>query len=90
MNRKRKLAALFAGLACRSPHYRVLEASPGYLFQGGLTSPAAQATALGFRSARIATLETGCTGAIDFHFINDATVLFALDNMIYTLRKQAR
>ena len=77
-------------LACKGPHYRMLEATPGYLFQGGLTAPAAQASALGFRGQRIATLETGCAGAIDFHFINGSTALFALDNMVYTLCKQAR
>ena len=77
-------------LACRGPHYRMLEATPDYLFQGGLTAPAAQAAALGFRGNRIATLETGCAGAIDFHFVNETTALFALDNMVYTLRKQVR
>jgi hypothetical protein len=77
-------------LACKGPRYRMLETTPDYLFQGGLTAPAAQAAALGFRGSRIATLETGCAGAIDFHFINDSTALFALDNMVYTLRKQAR
>lgn len=69
-------------LACRVPQYRMLEVGADYLFQGGLTAPAAQATALGFRGNRIATLATGCAGAIDFHFINGATALFALDNMV--------
>ena len=77
-------------LACSGPHYRMLEVGPDYLFQGGLTAPTAQAAALGFRGNRIASLETGCAGGIDFHFINQATALFALDNMVYTLRKQAR
>ena len=77
-------------LACKGPHYRMLEVGPDYLFQGGLTAPAAQAAALGFRGNRIASLETGCAGAIDFHFINETTALFALDNMVYTLRRQVR
>lgn len=77
-------------LACRGPHYRLLQVGADYLFQGGLTAPSAQASALGFRGQRIATLETGCAGAINFHFINGSTALFALENMIYTLRKQAR
>ena len=77
-------------LACKGPHYRMLEVGPDFLFQGGLTAPAAQAAALGFRGNRIASLETGCAGAIDFHFINETTALFALDNMVYTLRKQVR
>ena len=68
----------------------MLDVGAEYLFQGGLTAPAAQAAALGFRGPRIATLETGCAGAIDFHFVNAKTALFALDNMVYTLRKQGR
>jgi hypothetical protein len=76
--------------ACRAPRYRMLEVGADYLFQGGLTAPTAQAMTLGFRGPRIATLVTGCAGAIDFHFIDGATALFALDNMVYTLRKQAR
>lgn len=76
-----------APLACRDPQYRLREVGPDYLFQGGLTSPQAQATALGF-GPRITTLETGCEGWFEFHFVNDRTAMFALDNMIYTLRKR--
>jgi hypothetical protein len=75
-------------LGCDKPHYRFLEATPDYLFQGGLTEPAAQAVALGFRLQTITTLETGCEGWIDFHFVDARTALFGLNNMIYTLRKQ--
>jgi hypothetical protein len=78
-----------APLGCEKPHYRFLEAAPDYLFQGGLTDdPAAQAAALGFRLQTIPTLETGCAGWIDFHFVDARTALFGLNNMIYTLRKQ--
>jgi hypothetical protein len=76
-------------LACNKPHYRFLEAAPDYLFQGGLTDdPPAQAAALGFRLRTVPTLETGCAGWIDFHFVDARTALFGLNNMIYTLRKQ--
>lgn len=76
-------------LGCQKPHYRFLEAAPDYLFQGGLTdNPAAQAAALGFRRPTITTLETGCAGWIDFHFIDARTAMFGLNNMIYTVRKQ--
>ncbi|MDB5723917.1 MAG: hypothetical protein JWQ16_671, partial [Novosphingobium sp.] len=61
---------------------------PANLFQGGLTAPAAQAAELGFRPAAIPTLETGCEGLIDFHFTEAGTALFALNNNIYTLRRQ--
>lgn len=85
--RKTRIDGL-APLGCARPHYRVIEVPPDYLFQGTLTQPAAQAQALGFRSARIATLDTGCEGAIDFHFVDPTTAMFALNNMIYTLRRQ--
>lgn len=75
-------------LACSGPRYRSVAYPPENLFQGGLTAPAAQAAALGFRAAAIPTLETGCEGLIDFHFTEDGTALFALNNNIYTLRRQ--
>ena len=76
-----------APLGCRDPKYQRRVVGPDYLFQGGLTAPAEQARALGF-GASIITLETGCDGAIDFHFTDPGTAKFALDNMIYTLRRQ--
>lgn len=75
-------------LACARPHYRMVAVEPEGLFQGNLTAPAAQANALGYSGRAIQTLQTGCAGAIDFHFVNARTALFALDNMIYTLRKR--
>jgi hypothetical protein len=75
-------------LGCAKPHYRLLDVPPDYLFQGTLTEPVAQAEALGFRLHTITTLETGCEGFVDFHFVDARTALFALNNMIYTLRKQ--
>jgi hypothetical protein len=77
-----------APLGCVKPHYRQFDALPDYLFQGGLTEPVRQAQALGFRLRTIPTLETGCEGDIDFHFIDSRTALFGLNNLIYTLRKQ--
>lgn len=77
-----------APLACKGPVYEMREWPPEGLFQGGLTAPEQQADELGFRSDAIPTLETGCEGSIDFHFVDEKTALFALDNMIYTLRRQ--
>jgi hypothetical protein len=75
-------------LACDKTRYRQYEAAPDLLFQGGLTDPVPQARALGFHLRTIPTLETGCEGDIDFHFVDPTTALFGLNNMIYTLRKQ--
>ena len=75
-------------LACNKPKYQMHEAPLDELFQGGLTVPAKQAAALGFKGKTAPTLETGCAGWIDFHFTDKSTALFALNNMIYTLRRQ--
>lgn len=76
-------------LGCDAPDYRTIEVPPENLFQGNLTAPVIQAQALGFRAgAPVMTLQTSCEHSIDFHFINRTTAMFALDNVIYTLRKR--
>jgi hypothetical protein len=72
-------------LACRRPHYETRDYGADMLFQGNLNPADAQATALGFSTRPIKTLETGCAGGIDFHLIDDNTMAFALNNRIYTL-----
>src|SRR5688500_9996184 len=47
-------------LGCQGPTYAVKRRPPEGQFQGNLTDPARQARALGYRSATIKTLETGC------------------------------
>ena len=44
------------------------------------------AASLGFTSARIKTLETGCE--IDVHFVDDATAEVGLNDYVYTLKKR--
>ncbi|MGF7151993.1 E3 ubiquitin-protein ligase DOA10 [Sphingomonas zeicaulis] len=72
-------------LNCERPAYRIANVPPDYLFQGSLRQPAADARSLGFRTAKIPTLKTGCEGLIDFHFIDDGTAMFALNNRLYTI-----
>jgi hypothetical protein len=74
-------------LTCRKPHYEMKRYDPDMLFQGGLTDPAKQATALGY-GMKIATLETGCEGALDFHFINSDSAMFALNNRLYKIERK--
>jgi hypothetical protein len=74
-----------APLACRGPHYAMRDYTPDMLFQGNLPQAEPQATALGFTARPIHTIETGCAGAIDFHMLDDNTMLFALNDRIYTL-----
>ena len=75
-------------LACRKPNYRIKPYSPDMLFQGSLDKPEAQAPALGFKEKTIKTLETGCAGAIDFHFQDSDNALFALNNRIYKIQRK--
>jgi hypothetical protein len=76
-------------LACKGPHYEVKEVPPDFLFQGTLTDPAAQAKALGYKPT-IVTLETGCEGLIDYHFLDPDTALFALNNRLYRIERVKR
>lgn len=74
-------------LDCKGPRYKLRSTVPEGLFQGNLTAPAEQAAKLGLKGRKIRTLQTGCEGFIDFHFVDGATAMFALNNMIYTIRR---
>ena len=76
-----------APLACRRPHYEIKSYTPDMLFQGGLTDPGNQARTLGFAGNTIPTVETGCEGALDFHFLNVDAALFGLNNRIYRIER---
>lgn len=83
-------------LGCRGPRYVLKDVPAEGLFQGGLAeygdpaiSADALATRVGFATRPIATLETGCEGAIDFHATGDDELLFALNNVIYRLHRDA-
>ena len=75
-------------LGCRKPHYQIKSYSPDMLFQGSLDKPEKQAATLGFEDKTIKTLETGCDGAIDFHFLDSDDALFALNNRIYKIQRK--
>lgn len=72
-------------LLCRKLKYKVANYTPDMLFQGGLTAPDKQAAALGFKGSPIKTLETGCEAEIDFHMVDEMTVLFGLNDRVYTM-----
>ena len=74
-------------LRCRKPHYEIKPYTPDLLFQGSLTDPDKQAAALGYGKS-IATLETGCEGAFDFHFLNNDSAMFGLNNRLYRLERK--
>jgi hypothetical protein len=75
-------------LGCKKPHYAIKQYASDMLFQGGLTNPGKQAPALGFTDKTIPTVETGCDGAIDFHFVNAGAALFGLNNRIYRMERK--
>jgi len=77
-------------LACAGPHYEIISYTSDLLFQGNLTDPDKQAMALGYRLPQIMTLETGCAGPIEFHFLNAITAMFALNNRLYRLERARR
>jgi len=84
-------------LACRKLKYRLVDSTPDMLFQGELAeardgkpppNPAAGAAALGFKGSSWKTLETGCGNELDFHFLDEKTAEFGLDNYVYRLEKK--
>jgi len=75
-------------LGCPKLRYKITDYTPDMLFQGGLTAPDKQAPALGFKDKAIKTLETGCEAEIDFHMVDAMTVLFGLNDRIYTMTRR--
>jgi hypothetical protein len=81
-------------LACPNPTFEMKDYSGDMIFQGGLgeffKDPAKAeeaATMLGFKTRPIKTLETGCEHSFDFHLADETHAAFALDNMIYWLKR---
>jgi hypothetical protein len=80
--------------ACKSPHYRLNDATADLLFQGELgelqqanpkLSAQSLAASLGFVGKSWKVLDTGCE--IDWHFVDPHTVEIGLNDFVYTLRK---
>jgi len=82
-------------LACAGPHYEMKDYSADMLFQGGLGEYEQRggkkaedvATTMGFKTRPIRTLETGCEHSFDFHMSDKDHAAFALDNVIYWLKR---
>jgi hypothetical protein len=83
--------------ACRNPNYVVKDYPADYLFQGAFgemqrrnksVDPVKVAANAGFVGKTFKMLETGCAFELDWHFIDANTAAFALDNYIYTMKKQ--
>jgi hypothetical protein len=81
-------------LGCAHAIYRIHRDSPDLLFEGGLAEPDANgkprdavllARRLGMTTPTVATVETGCS-EVAFHRLAPDTLVFGLNNRIYTLR----
>ena len=79
-------------LNCDKAKYEIAKVPPEYLFEGGLIDPVRQAKELGFAGGEILQLSMGCISGdadigMDFDLISEDTAVFALDNMIYTMKR---
>jgi hypothetical protein len=83
--------------ACKGPKYRVGNSPVLGLFQGAFDEmhrrdpsldPAKMAAQVGFQGHSWKTLETSCGNELDYYFIDPTTAAFALNNAVYTLKKQ--
>jgi len=78
-------------LACKRAMYETTEYQADALFQGNLPepNPTAAAARLGFKKGDVPSVDLRCSsGVYSYHFRDRNTVLTALSNVIYTLRRQ--
>jgi hypothetical protein len=84
-------------LGCKGPKYKVVTIPPEGLFQGAFeemkradksVDVAKLAATLGFTGKTSKSLQTGCANELDFHFVDANTAEFALNEFVYTLKKQ--
>jgi hypothetical protein len=85
-------------IMCNQLKYRVRDYPADFLFQGEFgemhlrdkaVDPEKVAASVGFSGGKSwKTVETGCGNELDYHFIDDTTAAFGLNNYIYILKKQ--
>jgi hypothetical protein len=76
--------------ACKGATYEPTRIPPEGLFQGGLPAPQGQiARALGLPDGPSPGIDVACPNSrFSYHFRDKDTALFALDNVIYTLKRR--
>lgn len=72
-------------LSCDTPKYETVSSPFEGLFEGGLLKPKTDGPALGFK-APVKTLRPACD--FDFHLKDPNTAMFALDNVLYTMKRK--
>lgn len=78
-------------LACRRAEYETTTYEADAIFQGNLPepNPTAAAVRLGFKRGEIPGVDLRCTGGVfSYHFRDKETVMTALNNVIYTLKRK--
>lgn len=86
----KEVASRHKALACRRAEYEPTDYEADAIFQGNLPepNPTAHAIRLGFKKGEIPGVDLKCTtGVYSYHFRDRNTVLTALSNVIYTLKR---
>ncbi len=86
-----KVISKHKALACKRAEYEPTDYEADAMFQGNLPepNPTAAAVRLGFKKGEVPGVDLKCTtGAYSYHFRDRNTVLTALSNVIYTLKRQ--
>lgn len=87
----REVTSRHKPLACKRAEYERTDYEADAIFQGNLPepNPTAAAVRLGFKRGEIPGVDLRCTsGLYSYHFRDRNTVLTALSNVIYTLKRQ--
>lgn len=87
----REVVSRHKALACKRAEYEPTDYEADAIFQGNLPepNPTAAALRLGFKKGTIPGIDVTCAkGAYSYHFRDRNTVLTALNNVIYTLKRQ--
>jgi hypothetical protein len=75
-------------IGCGAARFERFEAPPEGLFEANLPDPERDAARLGFHAGLVACVRAICANAsLDFHLVDPWTMVFGLDNRIYTLSR---
>ncbi len=77
-------------LACKDVRYEPTRIPPAGMFQGNLPEPKGEvARKLGLPDGTVPGVDVACPNArFSYHFPDKDTAMFALDNVIYTLKRR--
>ena len=91
--RKDGVIAPMDWMRCKSPKYEMMSLGFDALFEGGLSNPEkglndpkGLANKFGFTSEPVTSMLAGCSELL-VHLVDKDTAQFALNNMIYTMRR---